>query len=424
MYNKNIHITAFLFVVFGLSTWLDIIGVGVELPLIINHVPEGWALPSYLGLAVSISTMAPVVIILLKLIFKQHLDERIFIYIEIIIGIISCGLLGQYWNKTSWLFGAQHSVLLFFFVFLLGTLGSTSTITYYDYMKRYNTKLLDALLFGENLASFIPVILAVIQWKGGEPICLLNSANIEYSKPRFPVHVYFWILTFIVLLSFVAFLTLEWTKIADSYRIKDYKSSNTYELNSPTDKSSLIESEPSFEPMSTKLYHSLLAVAYYSYVFLHGILPAIVTYAMLPYSHTAFYISRIILPIAGPLSIIINRTCKSRLALASITILCFIATCTSVYVVTIAALSPCPPLHDTVFGAIIAIACFFISQLLYNYVRAVIANRIRQEYKHNSGLFWLGAVFRMGSMSGEILMFFLINTFHFFKSREACRSYC
>ncbi|CAF1067076.1 unnamed protein product [Rotaria sordida] len=343
---------------------------------------------------------------------------------EIIIGIISCALLSQYWNKTSWIFDGQHSVLFIFFVFLLGTLGTTSTITYYDYMKRYNAKLLDALLFGENLACVVPVILALIQGIGGEPICLSNSIQIEYSQPRFSVQVYFWILTFIIFLSFIAFLILEWAKIADSYRIEDYKSLNTYELNSQTDTSSLIQSESSFELMSTKLYHSLLAIAYFSYIFLYGILPIIITYAMLPYSHTAFYISRIIPPITGPLSVIINRVNKNRLGLSSIIILCFIATCTSTYVIIIAILSPCPPLHDTVFGAIIALACVFTSQLLYNYVRVVIANRIRQEYKCNNGLFWLGAAFRMGALSGTIPMYVLINIFHIFKSREACRSYC
>ncbi|CAF5065266.1 unnamed protein product, partial [Rotaria socialis] len=41
MFEKNFNITAFLFVVLALSTWLDLNGVWVELPLIANEVPEG-----------------------------------------------------------------------------------------------------------------------------------------------------------------------------------------------------------------------------------------------------------------------------------------------------------------------------------------------------------------------------------------------
>ncbi|CAF4263755.1 unnamed protein product, partial [Rotaria socialis] len=126
MFEKNFNITAFLFVILALSTWLDLNGVWVELPLIVNEVPEGWALPSLLSFAVALSNTAPIIIMLLKAFFKGRLDERIFIYIEIIIGIVACGLMAQYWNKTHWFAGAQHSVLFVIFVFLLGTLDTTS----------------------------------------------------------------------------------------------------------------------------------------------------------------------------------------------------------------------------------------------------------------------------------------------------------
>ncbi|CAF4745442.1 unnamed protein product, partial [Rotaria socialis] len=60
MFEKNFNITAFLFVILALSTWLDLNGVWVELPLIVNEVPEGWALPSLLSFAVALSNTAPI----------------------------------------------------------------------------------------------------------------------------------------------------------------------------------------------------------------------------------------------------------------------------------------------------------------------------------------------------------------------------
>ncbi|CAM2713445.1 unnamed protein product [Rotaria socialis] len=130
---------------------------------------------------------------LLKAFLKGRLDERIFVYIEIIIAIVACGLMAQYWNKTHWFAGAQHSVLFVIFVFLLGTLDTTSTVTYSDYMKRYDGKLLNALILGESLTALIPSILAAIQGVGGEAVCSANSTQPEYSKPRFSVQVHFWI---------------------------------------------------------------------------------------------------------------------------------------------------------------------------------------------------------------------------------------
>ena len=424
MYERNFNITYFLFVILALSTWLDLNGVWVELPLIVHRAPEGWALPSYLSLAVAISNLAPILIMLLKVILKDRLDERIFIYIEILVGITACGLMAQYWDTTSWFAGARRSVLFILCIFLLGTLDTTSTITYSDYMKRYNAKLLNALFLGESLTSLIPSILASIQGVGGEAVCALNSTQPEYSSPRFSVQTYFWLFAAIIICSLVAFLALEWTNIAHDNRTDGYKTSGTRQLSLQTDNALRPYADSSDKSMSKSMYYSLLLIIYFISIILFGILPSIGTYVMLPYSQRAYYISSIILPISNPLSIIVSVLYRTCLSLSMILALCFAATCTAVYVIVVATLSPCPPLHDTVGGAILVTTCYFTAQLIYYYLRIVIANRIRLEYQPNTGLFWLGAVNQVGALSGSIPMYFLINTFQLFKSREVCQIYC
>ena len=44
-----------LAVVFGISSWISINGLWVELPVLVNQLPEGWALPSYLSTIVQVS---------------------------------------------------------------------------------------------------------------------------------------------------------------------------------------------------------------------------------------------------------------------------------------------------------------------------------------------------------------------------------
>jgi riboflavin transporter 2 len=217
--NKHFGATSLLFVLFGLSTWLDVNGVWIELPLIVNRVPEGWALPSYLTLAVSLSNIGALILVVFKLIFKQRLDERLFIYAEIVVGLVSCALIAEYWHKTTDFVGAQRSVLFITLVFLLGTLDTTSTITYADYMKRYDAKLLNALYLGESLTSLGPSILASIQGLGGAVICHSNSTDFDYSSPRFSVRIYFWVFVGIISISFIAFLLLEYSAISRSFRI-------------------------------------------------------------------------------------------------------------------------------------------------------------------------------------------------------------
>ena len=46
-----VYVTVMLF---GMSAWIDITGIFVELPLMVNQLPEGWNLPSYLGLIIQV----------------------------------------------------------------------------------------------------------------------------------------------------------------------------------------------------------------------------------------------------------------------------------------------------------------------------------------------------------------------------------
>ena len=43
-----------LAVLFGISSWISINGLWVELPLLVQNLPEGWALPSYLSIIVQV----------------------------------------------------------------------------------------------------------------------------------------------------------------------------------------------------------------------------------------------------------------------------------------------------------------------------------------------------------------------------------
>ncbi|CAF0977099.1 unnamed protein product [Didymodactylos carnosus] len=393
--------TSTLFVLFGLSTWLDINGVWVQLPLIVNSAPEGWSLPSYLTLAIAVANIGPLILMVLKLIFKQRLDERIFIYIEIIVGLISCALIAQYWNRTT----NNRSLAFIILVFLLGTLDCTSTVTYSDYMKRYSHQLLNSLYLGESLTSLLPSLLALIQGVGGEAVChtVNGTTNLSYpvySRPRFSVQTYFWILFSIIFVSLLAFLMLEYSQVSKHFRAMHSKQrtcdvNSTYEL-APTQLPVLAPTK-----MSNFTYYVLSSTSYFMCIILFGILPAIGTYTMLPYGQRAYYVSSLLLPLASPLSVgfILLR---SIIRLPLILFLLLIGTCLSIYALIVASQSPCPVLHDTVGGAIIVISAYFLAQLIFNYLRLVIGNRVRQEYHKESGLFWLGAISQMGDETANI----------------------
>jgi len=49
-----------LAILFGISSWISINGLWVELPVLVNQLPEGWALPSYLSTIVQIANIGPI----------------------------------------------------------------------------------------------------------------------------------------------------------------------------------------------------------------------------------------------------------------------------------------------------------------------------------------------------------------------------
>ncbi len=51
-----------LFVLLGLGSWVTIQGVFAELPLLVNHLPEGWSAASALSLAIQVANVGPLAV--------------------------------------------------------------------------------------------------------------------------------------------------------------------------------------------------------------------------------------------------------------------------------------------------------------------------------------------------------------------------
>ena len=85
-----------LILIFNLSTWIDLISVWIELPLIVNSAPERWALPSILSLAISLANIFPILVVILRWRLGRRFSEIPFIYTIIVVGIIACFSIGLF----------------------------------------------------------------------------------------------------------------------------------------------------------------------------------------------------------------------------------------------------------------------------------------------------------------------------------------
>lgn len=55
--NKRVPLVDLLAIVFGIGAWISVNGLWVELPLLVQALPEGWSLPSYMSIVIQIANI-------------------------------------------------------------------------------------------------------------------------------------------------------------------------------------------------------------------------------------------------------------------------------------------------------------------------------------------------------------------------------
>jgi len=55
-----------LICLFGTGSWVEINGIWVELPLLVNQSPQAWSLPSYLSVVIQIANIGPILYYILN----------------------------------------------------------------------------------------------------------------------------------------------------------------------------------------------------------------------------------------------------------------------------------------------------------------------------------------------------------------------
>lgn len=202
-----------------MSAWIDLQGLFVELPLIVPWTPERWTLPSIAALCMCGANVFPLIVFIQRWRQGKRFSEIPYIYAIIIVGVIACCVLAMFWQKTVFVFGSNRSVWLLSCIFILSMLDCTSSLVFFDYMKRFRTEYLKAAFLGEALTAVIPTILILAQGVGGETICVQGTngtiAATSYTEPRFSVRVFMFAIAGIILASLIAFVLLRWTKIVE-----------------------------------------------------------------------------------------------------------------------------------------------------------------------------------------------------------------
>ncbi|XP_078507847.1 solute carrier family 52, riboflavin transporter, member 3 [Lissotriton helveticus] len=454
-----VHLLACLF---GIGAWVAINGLWVELPLIVNELPEGWYLPSYLIIIIQLANVGPLYVTLMHKFLPGKVNEVAAIYTIVAIGVVACLLLGFLWRYTSVVGGVLHSTAFFSITFLLSLVDCTSSVTFLPFMMQLPPNYLTTYYVGEGLSGFIPGLLALAQGVGMHSCVnvslslnstLGNTSDVEYQiqtkylPANFPTNVFFFLLTAMMVFCLVAFFFL--TRISGAQQALSRENLLTgsaslskfkdaaQTTNGPTPsggertpsvegpQETILDERPNTEPEKASYTCAHLVFIYFLVAWVNsltnGVLPSVQTYSCMPYGGMAYHLSATLGCMANPLACIIAMFLPTR-SLPLLGALSLAGTAFGAYNMATAVMSPCPFLQHSQWGVALIVLSWVLFTGFLSYVK-VMTGMILRSHSH-SALVWCGAVVQLGSMIGALVMFPLINVYSFFWSADLCSLNC
>lgn len=313
---------------FGLGSWVAVNGLWVELPLIVNTLPEGWELPSYLTVIIQLANLGPLLVTLMHKLYPGRLKEHLVIYCVLSIGVASCVLLAFFWDRTTVVAGGRRSTAFFIITFFLSLVDCTSSVTFLPFMMQLPAKYVTTYFIGEGLSGFIPGVIALAQGVGMAK-CVNSSeaagnqtggeATLQtvYLPPNFSTEVFFFLLAAMMCISLSAFVALK--KLLRTYSSADplvaaaatSAGSGLDNPAGPADGEALqsnVEGPAEGKGHQAGSQHSAyqLAFIYLMVVWVNaatnGLLPSVQTYSCMPYGNLAYHLSAALSSVANPVA--------------------------------------------------------------------------------------------------------------------------
>lgn len=360
--SPTMSITHLLACIFGTGSWMAINGVWVELPLLVNRLPEGWYLPSYLIIIIQVANVGPLLITLMHKLKPGTLREVPVIYTVVSMGVAACFLLAFLWHYTTTVGGEPHSTAFFILAFFLSLVDCSSSVTFLPFMARFHSRYITTFFIGEGLSGFIPALLALAQGSGiascvnvttwNNSSSANNNATVgnqtsqgahfhvetRYSSANFSSLVFFICLSVMLFSCLMAFFFLtrlpkEWElskqalcasniTLNSVQKITSADGPGSIELGNFSKYSVDERAEGSTKEVDgtdpenvtyawTELIYIYFLLAWVN-ALTNGILPSVQSYSCLPYSNVAYHLAATLSSMANPLACTIAMFLPSR----------------------------------------------------------------------------------------------------------------
>ena len=400
--SKKCLIVHLLITIFGVSAWIGINSIFVELPLLVNSLPEKWNLPMYLVIMIQTANIGPMSYALARK-FGFHFQESFWIFALLVLSASMMFLLSFFYNETFFFRGKEYSIVLFAATFFTALVDCSSSLLFMPYLRHFRESYLVSYFVGEGLSGIIPSVIALIQGVASE-------CESEKSQARFSPQYYFISIFVILVLSLIAFLLLENLQLVGSEKV--WK--NTMQRGNTGNEEEKNFSFKFTSPLKIYLYILLGFMC----LLANGFLPGIQSYSSLPYGNTIYHLTVTLSLLANPIACFLSVLFPPK-NLKIINWLSMISVVICGYVIYLAFVSPRPPLQYSVVGQVIVILSWIILIGLISYVKLAVASIFRHEVQ-SGNLFRIGIVMQLGSAFGAVLSLILSSFAGLLESYDSC----
>lgn len=427
-------VTHGLMALFAMGSWISVNSLWVELPVVVNVLPEGWNLPAYLSVLIAFGNLGPIAVTITHHCAPGRLNERVVIHCIQVLAVVTAAFLAIFWSHTVTVAGQERSIPFLLFTFVLSFVCCTSNVTFLPFMFRYPPQYIRTFFIGQGLSALFPCVVALGQGVG-KVECTSVNGTVEpvYYEENFPAQNFFWFLFIMLTISALSFLALtKRQKTAERHSppeqdngaaVKSEDETDPLHNGTPVSEQQVELEEPQPQGQSFWTPHNiyLLVLLALSNALTNGVLPSVQSFTSLPYSRMTFHLSVVLGNIANPLACFLAMFFVLR-SVSGLGCLSVSGGVFAAYLMALAALSPCPPLLGSSSGVALVILSWILFTGVFSYLKVVIGTLLHEA--GHSGLLWCGISIQAGSLIGALTMFPLINVYHVFSQGQECVDNC
>ncbi|KAI4891061.1 hypothetical protein NFI96_023919 [Prochilodus magdalenae] len=435
-------ITHILVALFGMGSWISVNSLWVELPVVVNILPEGppqdhhragWNLPAYISVLIAFGNLGPVAITLTHHFAPGRLNERVVIHSIQTLAVVASIFLAIFWSRVTPVAGAQRSLPFLLLTFVLSFVCCTSNVTFLPFMYRYPPEYIRTFFVGQGLSALFPCIVALGQGVGKlECIESENGTQPNYFKENFPAEDFFWFLFVMLGISALSFLALTYRVVAPAVpkdteapeqQVEKEQEDHPLKNGGTLVLEEQVEVEKQTPAVSFWTLNNvyLLLLLGVSNALTNGVLPSVQSFSCLPYGTMAFHLSVVLGNIANPLACFVAMFVLLRSSVG-LGIMSLGGCVFAAYLLALAVLSPCPPLLGNHAGVVIVVISWIIFTGLFSYLKVVVGSLLHEA--GHAALLWCGVFIQAGSLIGALTMFPLVSVYYVFERAQDCVNNC